>query len=221
MHEYEYRKGKCHGFSPPPSTGAYVHKAMAQRPWWVHAVYTSPQNLVIHTQNDRITAGVERGHDIFSKNNDKNAIRENPGNRVGCPRWHGKTLGDPKKKKVRKQQDGVIDSTAVLALFAQLAVVVSIPWDALTCAWNILQDESKACTRRDTASKTCLSLKNGLRQILRHVLEDWAWHNPAKFRFFNRQNTTKAQNSEAKAQTSGCRWNHQTITGWLTLQPNY
>ena len=32
-----------------------------------------------------------------------------------------------RKKIVRKQQVGVIDSTAVLALFQQLAVIVSIP----------------------------------------------------------------------------------------------
>ena len=34
---------------------------------------------------------------------------------------------ETRKKKVQKQQVGVIDSTAVLAVFPQLAVVVSIP----------------------------------------------------------------------------------------------
>ena len=34
---------------------------------------------------------------------------------------------ETRKKKVRKHQVGVIDSTAVLALFPQLAVDVSIP----------------------------------------------------------------------------------------------
>ena len=42
------------------------------------------------------------------------------------PGDRGKRL-ETRKKKVRKQQLGVIDSTAVLALFPQLVVVVSIP----------------------------------------------------------------------------------------------
>ena len=70
----------------------------------------------------------------------KNAIRENPGNQVRCPSDREKRL-ETRKKKVRRQQVGVIDSTAVRALFPQLVVVVSVPYDALsmTCAWNILR----------------------------------------------------------------------------------
>ena len=47
------------------------------------------------------------------------------GTRFDVPGDREKRL-ETRKKKVRKQQVGLIDSTAVLALFPQLAVVVSI-----------------------------------------------------------------------------------------------
>ena len=73
-------------------------------------------------------------------------MRKNPGNRVrgtgfDVPGDREKRL-ETRKMKVRKQQVGVIDSTAILASFPQLAVVVSIPQDALSCVWYIRRRKS-------------------------------------------------------------------------------
>ena len=102
-----------------------VHKPMTQM--WVQAV-SPPQTLVIYKHTQRWDNGRcgEGSWIFFQKNIMKILSAKIRGPGFDVPGDREKHL-ETRKKKVRKQQVGVIDSTAVLAMFPQLAVAVSIP----------------------------------------------------------------------------------------------
>ena len=100
-HKYECSSGTCHGFSPPPPTGASLFSSTSNDVTTSGAPSLLPlrPSWFTRTHNDRITAGLERGHVFFFEKNKYRCHPRKSGEPGSMSPVTGKNAWRPEKRR--------------------------------------------------------------------------------------------------------------------------